>query len=1436
MKSRIILLWIGLAACASGESIVTGPESGNYYSVGTAISEILEDFHYTVETSDGSVENMRRLFESIPVEDGPAKPRANLAIMQSDVIYRARKENLELPVELEPFREQIKTKVQTLIALYPEYLQILVAQDSEIEGMFQLSEKILFIGKESSGTRLNAQDILSFLQIHKPSQKDQRYTNVFTIGDLRKAHAENTSFDESLKIAIGEKAKKEGAEWEKGVLESPESTDALVIDFSLASELMKVGLIDAAFANQGSIIKNDKLRHLYIPDDLIAEFRHEYDWYGVRSVDLNLSRDRSVLFTRANLVALSHEDEQGLSRKAAERITKLIYENRLELASRVPNKLDFFVRDQMVRRVTDQLHAGSRDYFKSENIIPRMTFSELLLIVPLILVFLTIVINALRNRGWVARALRSEFAARIYSPGSPFQKIWDFFYRIICGSWIWIVAWMSVIVFATVVYLIRITEKHHAVVMDIEDPFVGVSFWQAAFWMLTFATTGFNQDIYPNTQLAKMLAVVVPISGLGLTLFVLIKHTFKNDRENEKRAHGISIPKGLKNHVIVCGWNDRVPSLLRDLTSLSSPLKPGARAVVIAETDEEKPLETYGIDRKRVSFLRGRSSDYEKLDRAGITRAIGAIVVAGNRKVEDNNNRSILTCTAIRHTLRKEGVKDEDFPIIAELYYESNKPYFEQSGVKKLVCIKTLAKRMISHAALNPGVSGLLLSLLRFSTSQVSRAIPVQDLRIDGDSETVVGKKFWDALIELRKSNYLLVAVWRSDRDTKYPSLEVEFRPESPYLFCPTTEDLDYEIKAEDKLLVIQQNRTAEDRDIRFLRGGTAQRFLFQEEKVLIIGNGWVGTDIADVLALRAKEVLQLVVGGADDKDRPVGENEYRWIEEKHGNVTLVRTSGRLDEDFYREFADRLSQMTRAVILGPDRRGREKQPEVFHDDETIMHAKALRRVAGEVFASGNHFHILAEMRCIENLELFHDSGIDQPVPTTALVEECLVQMIFHRGVVSEFFLKAMSYSAKNNKGRLKRIALSTMEEILGVDVIGKTFDQLLVECAQKHVQLLAIQKLGGGDGDEFPLVFNPAYGSNDQYLTKGGDYAFILGQVVGETESEGREVPIEEGLHEGYLQSLEELKSGIQSLFRECNVSSVEAGGAHVFVPPPTQADFVESICTKVTERQQLVKVCNVIVCVFKDSQNHVIRKVLAEVYEKIEGDKSLEAAFAELNPDNDTEINSALLTAARSLATGEFERLFELHDYLRGEECCNWNGNELPDPDDAEGWAKFHLWVLEQLKGSLKSMSADIKRLKKVVSIGVGKIFVSCSSHDRSLIETDLLRTLQELGANPWYYRGEINTGEYWEQEVKEALEASEWFLVVVSENSAESNHVKDEVAWALDNRPGKIIPIVIDDCMPDSINLGMKRIQFADFNNDPEKGKRQLEQLFNKENEATE
>src|SRR5205085_451232 len=78
--------------------------------------------------------------------------------------------------------------------------------------------------------------------------------------------------------------------------------------------------------------------------------------------------------------------------------------------------------------------------------------------------------------------------------------------------------------------------------------------------------------------------------------------------------------------------------------------------------------------------------------------------------------------------------------------------------------------------------------------------------------------------------------------------------------------------------------------------------------------------------------------------------------------------------------------------------------------------------------------------------------------------------------------------------------------------------------------------------------------------------------------------------------------------------------------------------------------------------------------------------------------------------------------------------------------------------------------------------------------------------------------------ESIREGLRNCDWFLVVLSPNSVGSKWVRREVHWAMERREGHVVPVLIEDCMPEDLHLGLFPIQLVDFRYDKEKAQAKL------------
>jgi predicted Zn finger-like uncharacterized protein len=125
-------------------------------------------------------------------------------------------------------------------------------------------------------------------------------------------------------------------------------------------------------------------------------------------------------------------------------------------------------------------------------------------------------------------------------------------------------------------------------------------------------------------------------------------------------------------------------------------------------------------------------------------------------------------------------------------------------------------------------------------------------------------------------------------------------------------------------------------------------------------------------------------------------------------------------------------------------------------------------------------------------------------------------------------------------------------------------------------------------------------------------------------------------------------------------------------------------------------------------------------------------------------------------------------------------------------------------------------------------RVFISHSTRDRAFVEREIVRFLDEHGVATWYAEQDIHTASQWERAILQGLESCDWLIVVMSPRSAASEWVKDEVHWAIEHRPQRIIPVLIEDCNTRDFHIRMPRIQYVDFRDDLSAARARLLSLF--------
>jgi TRAP transporter TAXI family solute receptor len=166
-------------------NILTGGTSGVYYPLGVAIGKIygekIPGIRAQVQATKASVENLNLIQQG----------RGELAFTLGDSLKAAVDGDEEAG-----FKKKL-TKLRTIAAIYPNYIQIVATADSGIKTLADLKGKTLSVGAPKSGTELNSRAILKAAGMTYKDLKQVQYLPFAESVDLMK----NRQLDATLQSA-----------------------------------------------------------------------------------------------------------------------------------------------------------------------------------------------------------------------------------------------------------------------------------------------------------------------------------------------------------------------------------------------------------------------------------------------------------------------------------------------------------------------------------------------------------------------------------------------------------------------------------------------------------------------------------------------------------------------------------------------------------------------------------------------------------------------------------------------------------------------------------------------------------------------------------------------------------------------------------------------------------------------------------------------------------------------------------------------------------------------------------------------------------------------------------------------------------------------------------------------------------------------------------
>lgn len=893
-----------------------------------------------------------------------------------------------------------------VLPLFEEYVQVIVSADSDIETLGKLLDGTVSVGLRGSGTYQNAMDLFDQLGFRDGI-------------DLRLAQLNTEAALEALRDG-----EIKGAVYTGGI-----------------------------FPSTGSIDPNH-YRVLDIPDVVLEALTIRSPYYSKSSYTHSGTANPQLVRTASvssALVALNSIDAE-----LVEEVVRSVAGNGDSFQTPGGMQIKLRTPESAIDRSAIPMHDGLRSYLIREGYIGRDYSIGIVVAVVLgLIAFIVSVQVRMRSYDRMGNLMAAE--------GTITHKL---YLGIAKSGTALIVLALFFLVLVIFVQAIQISEADYARRLNVRNPFADRGFWNSMLWVVTFMGAGDPGDVFPNSDPGKFLASLLPFIGVGAVLGFGYS-ALEQRRERKLREREGTLIRSVRDHVLICGWNEKAPGIIYTLTGPDVPRR--RQVVVVAEIDGRTPLDNFPFDPRFVSYCRGDSADHKALERANAKFADVAVVLSGLKKRSARNIKSVLSVLALRELTLKNEKRIDDALVIAELMFSENEPLFDRCGADSIVSSEAIADRVATMSCVCPMVVDFTLDMLTYDDRSELYAMP------RSDAYAVLG-------LEL-------------DQPTTLDELAAEFLPLGVNVVAANN------TKFKDRKF-LDHAFTGEKFGLRLNSGD----MLVQDHHQLLV--------IADDY----KEVRKLSKRRRSPKFEPI--RSTPTIEgPSNRHVILVG-----HQDRCKKVASSISQFgaTSAAIIATNRGATEENGVIVGDytdksvweradlksaDQVTILAKthgdinvAIGMDPNEVDAKGllitkfareycecdeERPVVVAEMMSAANQKLFEDAGADIVIPVDLMMERVISKLVYSRGAVTRFLMALLRFDDGKHFAEF---------ELRDPDACRSFVD--LVSSMPDYFQLLGV--LPGGEEDRRPwkntvgdfqyhFLTTPTQKGADKYVPRPGD-------------------------------------------------------------------------------------------------------------------------------------------------------------------------------------------------------------------------------------------------------------------------------------------------------------------------------------------------------------
>jgi voltage-gated potassium channel len=269
----------------------------------------------------------------------------------------------------------------------------------------------------------------------------------------------------------------------------------------------------------------------------------------------------------------------------------------------------------------------------------------------------------------------------------------------------------------------------------------GDSFWWT---IVTMSTVGYGDKI-PVTVAGRTIGVICMLSGPILMVSLITSIGVQIYNRWTKGARGMAQVKS-KGHLIICGWNNKAEDIIDEVRR--SQLKDLPVTII------DNKIDTKPIDDAKISFVKGSASELGVLERANITQARFAIILAEN-SMPSADQKTVLTVLSIEK-------RNPSIITCAELNDANNEEYLRNAGCDIIVNSSSMSSRLLAMSLLNPAINTIIRELISQEGNEIYRvALP----------KRYYNHTFLEVMTELKKLyGVIIVGIERGGKSLINPS------------------------------------------------------------------------------------------------------------------------------------------------------------------------------------------------------------------------------------------------------------------------------------------------------------------------------------------------------------------------------------------------------------------------------------------------------------------------------------------------------------------------------------------------------------------------------------------------------------------------------------------------------------------------------------------